>query len=206
MKEKILAELKKKYAGQLTVKFMEGLAERLEPKVKEEKDIEGVISELDNLPIKITDLQAEGDRRASAEQLRAKEQAEALQKKIEELNQKKVDDPKGTGAGTDLKIQALEKQVNELLNQTKKQAATSKLREIAGTKKIMPSLLSDIEIEDESKIDEVINKLEAKQNQIRQEFIDQQIVGEPPKKGTGKPTNEQIKQSIAENKIKQEKK
>jgi hypothetical protein len=205
MKEKLLAELKKKYTGQLTVKYMEALAERLEPKVKDEKDIEGVINELENLPIKITDLQAEGDRRATDEQKRAQAQAAQLQTQIDELKKAKIDEPRPTGGGAyDLQINELKKQLTDLQHFTKKQTATSMLREVAGKKKIMSSLLEGVEIDDVSKVDEVIEKLEAKQTAIRQEFINTELGGEAPKKSTAKATNEQIRSDIEKYKIKKD--
>lgn len=68
MKEKISAELVKKFPG-LSKKFLGLLADKLATKVTEESQIEGALAELDNSPIPITDLatefQKEGDRRVT---------------------------------------------------------------------------------------------------------------------------------------------
>lgn len=68
MKEKILAQLVTKYPG-VSKKFLGLYASKLEAKVTEESEIEGVLNELDNLPISIPDLaaefQKEGDNRVT---------------------------------------------------------------------------------------------------------------------------------------------
>lgn len=67
-KEKILAQLATKFPG-VSKKFLSIWAAKLEAKVTEESAIEGVVNELDNLPIPIPDLalefQKEGDRRVA---------------------------------------------------------------------------------------------------------------------------------------------
>lgn len=69
MKEKLLAQLVLKYPG-VSKKFLGLLAEKQSTKVTDETQIEGVINELDNLPISVTDLaaewQKEGDARVNA--------------------------------------------------------------------------------------------------------------------------------------------
>jgi hypothetical protein len=68
MRDKILAELKKKYPG-LPTKLLEQIATKLAKTVTEESAIEGAISELNNSPLSLTDfaaqLQAEADRRVT---------------------------------------------------------------------------------------------------------------------------------------------
>lgn len=68
MKEKILAELQKKFKG-LPKAFLELFATKLAAKVTEDSQIEGAITELDNLPVSVQDLaaeyQREGDRRVT---------------------------------------------------------------------------------------------------------------------------------------------
>jgi len=69
MRDKILTNLLTKYPG-VSKRFLGLWADKLSAKVTEESQIEGVINELDNLPISIPDLaaelQTEGDRRVAA--------------------------------------------------------------------------------------------------------------------------------------------
>jgi hypothetical protein len=85
MREKILAQLVSKFPG-VSKKFLGLWADKLTPKVTEESQIQGVIDELDKLPIPITDLatefQKEGDTRVT----------EAEKKWLK--NPPKKDDPK----------------------------------------------------------------------------------------------------------------
>lgn len=68
MKEKILAELKKKYSG-LSNELLGLIADKLAVKITTDEQIRGGIDELENLPISLPDyatfLQKEGDRRVS---------------------------------------------------------------------------------------------------------------------------------------------
>lgn len=68
MREKIVAQLAVKYPG-VPKSFLGLWADKLQTKVTEESQIEGVINELDNLPVSIPDLakeyQKEGDRRVT---------------------------------------------------------------------------------------------------------------------------------------------
>jgi hypothetical protein len=68
MREKLLAKLVEKYPG-LRKTFLALMADKLALKVTEESQIEAAITELDNLPIPITDLESEfrkeGDRRVT---------------------------------------------------------------------------------------------------------------------------------------------
>jgi hypothetical protein len=68
MREKILAQLAAKWPG-VSKKFLGLWADKLVPKVTEESQIQGVIDELEKLPVPITDLateyQKEGDRRVT---------------------------------------------------------------------------------------------------------------------------------------------
>lgn len=68
MKALILIALKQKYPN-VSAKFLGLWADKLAQKATEESQIEGVINELDNLPISISDLatefQKEGDRRVA---------------------------------------------------------------------------------------------------------------------------------------------
>lgn len=203
MKEKILAELKKKYAGQLTQSFMENLADRLAEKVTKEEEIQGVIDELDKLPIKIKDLQAEGDRRATELQKSSKQKVEELEAEIQKIKGLKKDEP--LEKDYDKEIQALKQQIDDLSSTNKKERAVSKLREMAKSKKISSVLVDSVSIDDESKIDEVIKVLEEKQLKIKQEMIDSgEHIGTPRASNPTLLGDSSVKESIKANKIKKE--
>ncbi len=87
MKQKLLAQLITKYPG-VSKKFLGFWADKLLPKVTEESQIQGVVDELENLPVSITDLaaeyQSEGDRRVT----------EAKKENPPKPDPGKTDDPK----------------------------------------------------------------------------------------------------------------
>lgn len=191
MKEKLLAELKKKYTGQLTTKFMDSLAERLAAKVEKEEDIEGVISELDNSPIRVQDLQVEGDRRTSEMQAKIREMEEKLTKPEPKPETK----PETPANAIEAKFAELEKKINQ-------REARLALMERAKEKNIPSVLLSGVNIESADRVDEVLSDLEQKATKLKQEMIDQGLVSEPPKKPTGGVKDEQAKRDIEKYKIK----
>lgn len=204
MKEKILAELKKKYTGQLTVKFMESLSERLADKVTKEEEIQGVIDELENSPIKITDLQSEGDRRASELQKTTKE----LQDEIKALKEKK-DEPPKTNNGEPVKpdydseIKTLKQKLEGLEKLDKQREARAALKERAKEKKIPNVLIESIQVDSIDKVDEIVSEMEKKASTLRQELINQDLGGEPPKKSSGPAGNkEQVAEDIKSHPIK----
>lgn len=73
MREKILAQLVAKYSG-VSKKFLGLWADKLQSKVTEESQIEGVIGELENLPVSIPDLAAEYQKEGDARVSEAKKQ------------------------------------------------------------------------------------------------------------------------------------
>jgi len=193
MKEKILAELKKKYEGKLTVKFMESLADRLLAKVTEESQIEGAINELDNSLIKITDLQAEGDRRATEFQNKVKE----MQETIEKLKQPK-EPQKPTEPNTNPNWEELQRRLDAMENAQKTQLVMAKFNEKAKDKKIPLSVLEGITLKDEGDIDAAIEKAEKKFLALKQEMLNEGLVIEAPKKPTGGAKDEKILNDIKE--------
>ncbi len=198
MKEKLIAELKTKYAGQLTTKFIESLAERLIVKVEKEEDIEGVISELDNSPIRVQDLQAEGDRRATDLNKKIQEMEERLKEKPKE-SVEPPKDPPDTGD--------IDKRFAELEKKLSQRDAMITLRERAKEEKIPSVLLSGVQIEHPDKVEEVLEGLKTKTSQLQKEMIGANLVGEPPKKGTSGANNkDQVRRDIEANRIVKQKK
>jgi len=176
MKEKLVAELKKKYAGQLTTKFIENLADRLSEKVEKEEDIEGVISELEQSPIRVQDLQAEGDRRATD----LKKQIEELQDKIKQPT-KPTDPPKPPRTDTS----ELEQKLADLERKWSQREARNSLIEKAKEKRIPQVLLNNVQVDDPEKVDEVLQRLEEQSSALKQEMIKEGLVTEPPKRPQG---------------------
>ncbi len=198
MKEKILAELRKKYEGQATLKFLESLAERLAEKVKEEKDIQGAISELENSPIRVTDLQSEGDRRATelqAKFTKTKSEIEAEKARIEEeLN--KLKEP-GTKKPDDDQIKKLEDRLAAFELKEAKREIRNTLAERAKLKSIPPALYKHVTVNSLDEIDGVVADLEKEAQDIKQAWINDGVVSKAPSKPDGKPgDNEQIKSDI----------
>jgi hypothetical protein len=200
MKEKILAELKKKYTGQLTMKFMESLAERLAVTITDEKDIEGEISKLDGLAIKITDIQAEGDRRAGELQTKLKE----LQDELKVLKEKPKPEIKDDNVKSE--IDAIKSELENFRKFNKQQQARALFIERAKEKKIPKLLYDGIEIDELEKVDEVVKSLEDKSNELRQEILNEKLKGEPSPQGNGvvSSTATQVIDDIKNFKIKKE--
>lgn len=188
MKEKILTELKKKYSGQLTVKFMESLADRLAINVKDEKEIEGALSELDKSHIKITDLQAEGDRRATELQ----NQIQLLQGELTKLKEVKPPEPgkpdESGGFLTELKT--LKQELEDFKKLDRQREARAKLTERAKEKKIPSMLIETAQIESLDQLETVLSSLEEKSTALRQEFKNSELKSNPPAKGQGTPATE----------------
>jgi len=178
MKEKILTELKKKYTGQLTTNYMESLSERLADKVTKEEDIQTVIADLENSPIKITDLQSEGDRRATELQNKLK----TLQDELTSLKDApKTDPPKPDDVSTQL--QAIKSELENFKKTEKQREARATLQERAKEKNIPKLLLDDVNVDSIDQIDDIVLKLEEKAIALKQELVNAQLKGEPPKKG-----------------------
>jgi hypothetical protein len=197
MIDKLKAELKSKYTGQLTSKFIDSLAERLSEKVEKEEDIQGVLSELEKSPIKISDLQAEGDRRATevgAKLQELRSEMEKLKKAPKEPEHEKDDeDP----------LKELREKLNEIERRDRVREVKSKLTERAKEKKIPRFLIDTADIDDESKIDEVIEGLESKAKELKQQMISEGLVTEPPKRpSSGGGDDEEIVSTIKSNPVK----
>ena len=182
MKKQILVELKKKYAGQLTSKFMESLAERLAEKVEKEEDIEGAIGELEGSVVKIGDIQTEGDRRVTELNAKLKE----YEKRMEELESKppedktiqdKVDISKLEGMIQDLqgKFDAKEKEAL-------KDKARAMLLERVADKRIPKVLLDKVDISSPDEVDAAIEQLEDDHQHLKKEMgVD--LSQDPPRRG-----------------------
>ena len=185
MKDKILAELKAKYSGQLTSKFMESLSERLATKVTKEEDIQGVISELENSPIKITDLQTEGDRRATELQKRNKELQDEINALKVRTPEPPAEPPKPGAPDWAKDLQSLRSELDSMKKADQQRQARAALVERAKEKKI-PSLLVDgVMVDSIDEVNEIVSKLEEKATALKQELINEGLAGKPPAKPSG---------------------
>ncbi|WP_343302855.1 hypothetical protein AAHN97_15015 [Chitinophaga niabensis] len=185
LKEKILAELKKKYSG-LSNEFLGFLAEKMAVKTTEESQIEGAISELEKSPISVTDLaaefQKEGDRRATG----ASNKKEAELKEKYNLVEKKAEPPKpptppnpepgkeGNTEIAELKTMVLElsKTLAEKDAKATKDSLFAKLKGKNPEKKIPDMFFEGKVVEKEEDIDKVYADVEAAYTAAKQHFID----------------------------------
>ena len=182
MKEKILSELTKKYTGQASKKYLENLAERLAEKIEKEEDIQGVIDELEASPVKIGDLQTEGDRRVAE----LKKELEALKKKPEPPSPDPVDKLKnlnteGTSQEVLRELESLKKEIAQERKERQRQAARAALMERIKDKQIPKALIDDATVDSVDEVDQAVERLTEKADAIRKELGTPSQ--EPPKKG-----------------------
>jgi hypothetical protein len=178
LKEKLVAELKTKYQGQTTTKFIEGLADRLIGKVDKEEDIKGVIDELDNSPVKIADIQAEGDRRATELTQRIKE----LEKKAGETPPKVEPKPEKKDDDTLTRLEKIEKMLLEREQREESQKAMDQFKARIDALKIPRAMIEGIKVESTDAVEDHVSNVEKRYkdlvNQIKGPSGD-----DPPKKG-----------------------
>ncbi|MEX6691252.1 hypothetical protein QTN47_27330 [Danxiaibacter flavus] len=180
MKQKLLAQLIVKYPGVSRI-FLGLYADKLSAKVTEESQIQGVIDELENLPISIPDLaaefQKEGDRRVTEAQKKAAEKKPGEGGKTEEDKT----DPKTDDTATLLKtllqeVQTLKADKAKTSMQTK---AAEKLKDIPARfydKRALPEKDEDLEA--------FVQEVNDDYNAFRQEMVDKGLaINTPPAGG-----------------------
>lgn len=186
MKEKILAELKKKFSG-LSNEFLAFLADKLVPKVTEESQIEGAITELNNSPIPVTDLaaefQREGDRRATGA---AQKRETELKEKYDFSEKKKAEDkpvdtkPNEGGSNSELaevkaQLAVLTEKLTKQEQQNSREGLLGKLKaKVAEKNKSIPdSFLANKVVEKEEDLDRIADEVVTSYNEVRQHFLNQ---------------------------------
>jgi len=191
LKQKLAAELKQKYAGRLTTKFIDELTERLSVKVTEENQIQGVINELEQSPLKITDIQGEGDRRATELQQKIKD----LQAELENAK-KPPPAPPPPGSDPMLEaIKAMQSRFEALEAEGKKEKAKAVLAERIKDKQIPSVLLQAVVVNTPDEVDEAVKRLEQQTAELRKEMG--HIEPDIPRRATGQAgTKEQITADI----------
>jgi DNA repair exonuclease SbcCD ATPase subunit len=191
IKEQLLAELKGRYAGRLTTKLIDELADRLSSRVTEESQIQGVIDELEQSPLKITDIQGEGDRRASELQNRIKD----LQAELEKAKQPPPPPPPPDENPVLTQLKAMQSRFEALEADAKKEKARSALQEKIKDKQIPSVLLKSVQVNNPDEVDQVVAELEQQAIELRRELG--QIEPDPPRRATGPAgTKEQVANDI----------
>ncbi|GAA4328525.1 hypothetical protein [Flaviaesturariibacter amylovorans] len=185
MREKILAELRKKFAG--LPEFLLGqYADKLAATVTEESAIEGAVSELEKLPLSLKDqadlLQKESDRRVSN-----------AQKEWEKKNPKPAGDPPKVDPVPDdapawaktliTKVEEQNKTIAQLQAEKVQGNLTQQLHAKLAEKKIPAALAKGRMIEKPEDLDAVVAEIEADHTAYLQELTNQGLVqqGAPTK-------------------------
>jgi hypothetical protein len=175
MREKILAELRKKYPG-LSAAVLGLLAEKLEPTTTEESQIETAVSGLENLPIKPADyaalLQKEGDRRVT----------EALKKKPTEQTPtpQKEDEPADPTAKLMKQIEAMSAKLEAIEKKESQKTVAEQLHAKLKEKKIPLQFAQNINSIEE--LDSAVETAEKAYTEVKQELINEGLIS-----GLGKP-------------------
>ncbi len=182
MKEKILAELKKKYTGQLTSKFMTSLAERLAEKVEKEEDIEGAIGELESSVVKVGDIQTEGDRRVTELNAKLKEYEQRMQEIEAKPPQVKTTQDKVDISHLEAMVKELKDKFDAKEKEAQRDKARAMLLERVADKRIPKVLLDKVDVGSPDEVDEAIERLEADHKLLREEMgVD--LSQDPPRRG-----------------------
>lgn len=184
-KDKILAELRKKYPG-LAANVLGLLAEKLEPTVSEESQIEAAVTALENSPIKPADyaqfVQKEGDRRVT----------EALKKtppapKPNEPNPPKPADPNDPLAQLLQEFNKVSAKLEQLEKREGQKTVTEQLHAKLIEKKIPVSLAKIVSVESADQLDTALAAVEAEWNTMKQDLTNKGLMGSLPKPGGALP-------------------
>lgn len=174
MKEKILAELKKKYSG-LSNELLGLIADRMALKITAEDQIQGGITELENSPISISDyanfLQREGDRRVSEA---TKTHERTLREKFE-FKEKAEPGPMPTPGNDDVKkqLELLNKKLQDMEQKEQKQLLQDKFIKKLTEKKIPLAFARGRVVESEDQIDAIVSEAENDFNEVKQSAVNE---------------------------------
>ncbi len=184
IKQKLVSELEAKYTGQLTKKLIEGLADRLSERVEKEEDIKGVIDELEKSPVRIADIQAESDRRATE-----------LTQRIKELEKQKVEtkpaappEPTPTPQPTTTKeefmsrLDKIEKLIEDNLKREQRAKAMDVFQKRVEILKIPRALYEGVQVDTIDQVDDNVKQLEERYKELVKQIKGPEPT-EPPKKG-----------------------
>ena len=204
MKEKILNALKTKYAGVQNA-LLDRVAENLSKTVTDETKIQDAVNGLDSLPISITDfglmLQKEGDNRAQT----AVATHESKLKETFNFVPKSTPTPSPAPAPIPIPVNetADQKEIRELrewrqsvTNKETQAALKSKLTAKLDEKKIPHSFAEGVLIEKEEDIENAFKSVESKYTEVKQHFINENILTEKPAGGVQTSNADAVKANI----------
>jgi hypothetical protein len=177
MYQKILAELRKKHAG-LSAKVLGLIATNLAKKVTDESEIEGKITELENLPISLKEfadmLQSEGDRRVTEALKKPRNENDAEDEDEEEEATPPAKKPKAKGdSALAQQVQQLTQMVQNLTQAGVQKSLTEKLHAQLKDKKIPLQMAKGVTIEKEEDIEAAITQIESDYTDFKQELVNQ---------------------------------
>lgn len=185
MRDKILAELKKKFPG-LSNELLGLVADKMATKVTADDQLQGAIAELDNSPIPISEyaafLQKEGDRRVSEA---TKTHERTLREKYDFKEKTKIDPPPPNDPPKN-DIEAMQAQLRQLTEkltgfETKeqRQAWHDALMKKLGEKKIPAVFAKGKTLESADQIDAVLAEIEADYTEVKQGFTNEGLMQQP---------------------------
>ena len=207
MKEKILAQLKLKFAGVQTV-LLGLIADKLSASVTEESAIEGAIANLEQLPVSITDfakmLQTEGDRRATEA---ATTRENTLKEKFNLVAKQPGTppaNPPAAGESNDETSKAILELKAELEAMKQKDIfaglrskATEALKAKNVPEKFFGSILAVRELKSEEEVNSIVETVTTSWNDFQQELTDKGL-GNIPKPAFGNPNQTGISAGVEE--------
>lgn len=178
MREIILAKLRAKFAG-LPAHLLGRIADSLAKTVTTEDQIEGKITELDNLPIPLTDyatmLQTEGDRRVTEAQTKWKKEnpGQPLPNNEDPNKDKNKDQSTDPNAALAEQLKQLSTQLQALQQKQVTETLTGKLKERLKDKKIPEVFISKYSVLKEEDLDSIAAAVETDFTAMKQELANQ---------------------------------
>lgn len=183
MKEKILAQLKLKYAG-VSVTLLGLYADKISAKVTADDQIEGEINELEKLPISIEEqnkfYQTEGDRRASeaasTREANLKEKFNLVSKADSPPTPPNPHEPPKPPKPSD-ELELLKKRLDTFERNEVRSKHVNRATNLLDEKKIPKSFYSKIlgktEFESNEQIESVVSEIESDFTTFKQSMIDE---------------------------------
>lgn len=199
LKAKILAELRKKYAG-LPIAMLELVAAKLAESTSDETGIQAAIDSIDAMPIPITEfaglLQREGDRRVSEAKKSFEKSNKGSNENQNEGNQNQNQNENDSEIMKTLR--SMQEQLAQFQRKDQQATLTQRLNDKLKEKKIPVQLAKGRVIESEEQIDSVLAEIENDYTELQRELGNQGFIKQPtPSGGTGgAPTNAKELESV----------
>jgi DNA repair exonuclease SbcCD ATPase subunit len=177
----LVSELEAKYTGQVSKKLIDALADRLSVRVEKEEDIKGIIDELEKSPVRIADIQAESDRRATE-----------LTHRIKELEKQKGEtappasppEPKQGESKDEFlsRLEKIEKLIEDNLKREQKQKAMEVFHSRVESLKIPKAMYESVQVDTIDQVDDHVKQLDERYKELVKQIKGPEPT-EPPKKG-----------------------